>query len=103
VAAFGAPDAPRGDGGVRRGAGAVTRACIDRTEAALLAGRVGEEFDAVVLRGARPGGGPGEVYVHEPTVLARCTGSLRLGETSRVRLVEADPGTGHIAFTVREA
>jgi exoribonuclease R len=80
-------------------AGAVTRACVDRTEAALLAGRVGEEFDAVVLRVARPEGGPGEVYLHEPPVLARCTGMLRPGETARVRLVEADPGTGHIAFT----
>ena len=55
-------------------AGAVTRACVDRTEAALLAGRVGEEFDAVVLRAGGPSGGPGEVYVHEPPVLARCTG-----------------------------
>ena len=80
-------------------AGAVTRTCVDRTEAALLAGRVGEEFDAVVLRVARPEGGPGEVYLHEPPVLARCSGTLRPGETARVRLVESDPGTGHIAFT----
>jgi exoribonuclease R len=78
-------------------AGAVTRACVDRTEAALLAGRVGEGFDAVVLRAGREGG-PGEVYVHSPPVLARCTGPLRLGETVRVRLVEADPANGRIAF-----
>jgi len=78
-------------------AGAVSRACVDRTEAALLAGRVGEGFDAVVLRAGREGG-PSEVYVHEPPVLARCTGPLRLGETVRVRLVEADPANGRIAF-----
>lgn len=78
-------------------ASAVTRACVDRTEAALLADRVGEGFEAVVLRVGREGG-PGEVYVHEPPVLARCTGPLRLGETVRVRLVEADPANGRIAF-----
>ncbi len=79
-------------------AGAVGRACVDRTEAALLADRVGTEFDVVVLR-ASTDTAPGEVYLHEPPVLARCTGALRLGETARVRLVEADPLTGRIAFT----
>ena len=78
-------------------ASAVTRACVDRTEAALLAGRIGELFDAVVLRAGREGG-PGEVYVHEPPVLARCTGPLQLGARVRVRLVEADPANGRIAF-----
>ena len=79
-------------------AGAVGRACVDRTEAALLADRVGAQFDVVVLR-ASTDTAPGEVYLHEPPVLARCTGALRLGETARVRLVEADPTTGRIAFT----
>jgi hypothetical protein len=85
--------------GSDRVAGAVTRACVDRAEAALLAGRVGEEFAVVVLRGARADGGPGEVYLSEPAVLARCTGPVRPGETVRARLVEADPATGRIAFT----
>jgi exoribonuclease R len=79
-------------------AGAVTRACTDRTEATVLAGRVGETFEVVVLRAAHPDGGAGEVYLHEPPVLARCTGTLRPGETARVRLAEADPVTGRIAF-----
>lgn len=79
-------------------AGAVGRACVDRTEAALLADRVGAEFDVVVLR-ASTDAAPGEVYLHAPPVLARCTGALRPGETARVRLVEADPVTGRIAFT----
>jgi exoribonuclease R len=78
-------------------AGAVARACVDRTEAALLAGRVGAAFDAVVLRVGREGA-LGEVYLPDPAVLARCTGPLRLGETARVRLVEADPATGRITF-----
>jgi exoribonuclease R len=74
----------------------VDRACVDRTEAALLAGRLGEEFDVVVLR---PGGdGAGEVYLHEPPVLARCTGPLTAGATARVRLAEADTATGRITF-----
>jgi exoribonuclease R len=79
-------------------ANAVTRACVDRTEAALLADRVGTEFDAVVLR-APTDNGAGEVYLLDPPVLARCTGPLRLGEAARVRLAEADPATGRIAFT----
>jgi exoribonuclease R len=76
----------------------VSRACVDRTEASLLAGRVGEELDAVVLRPGGSEGEPGEVYLPEPPVLARCTGPLSAGETVRVRLVEADPATGRISF-----
>jgi exoribonuclease R len=79
-------------------AGSVARACVDRTEAAVLAGRVGAEFDAVVLWPGNGSGAPGEVYLLDPAVLARCTGELRRGETARVRLVEADPATGRIAF-----
>ena len=78
-------------------ASAVSRAGVDRTEAALLADRVGTHFDVVVLR-ASTDSAPGEVYLLDPPVLARCTGPLRLGETTRVRLVEADPATGRIAF-----
>lgn len=81
-----------------RTAAAVGRACVDRTEAALLAGRVGEDFDVVVLRAAHAGGA-GEVYLHEPAVFARCAGPLRPGETARARLVEADAATGRIAFS----
>jgi exoribonuclease R len=79
-------------------AGKVERACVDRTEAALLASRVGTEFDAVVLRGSGPEGEPGEVFVAEPPVLARSTGVPRAGEVVRVRLVDADPATGRIGF-----
>jgi exoribonuclease R len=79
-------------------AGKVSRACVDRTEAFLLADRVGDELAVVVLRPSGPGGEPGEVYLPEPPVLARSTGSLPAGETVRVRLTEADPATGRIEF-----
>ncbi|GAA5138310.1 RNB domain-containing ribonuclease [Pseudonocardia adelaidensis] len=78
-------------------AGRVDRACVDRTEAALLRRSVGREFDGVVLRAD---GEAGEVYVPDPPVLARCTGGLTAGAVVRVRLTEADPETGRIEFAV---
>ena len=68
---------------------------MDRTEAGLLAARVGAEFDAVVLRASGPENEPGEVFVAEPPVLARARGAAR-GRVVRVELVEADPMTGPI-------
>lgn len=79
-------------------AGKVARACVDRTEAALLADRVGERVEAVVLRPGGPDGEPGEVYLPEPPVLARCTGSLPVGGVVPARVVSADPATGRIEF-----
>jgi hypothetical protein len=51
----------------------------------------------VVLRGGGPDE-PGEVFLADPPVLARCTGELQAGRTARVRLVAADPATGRIGF-----
>lgn len=73
----------------------VDRACTDRTEAALLADRVGEEFVAVALRRE-----PGEVFLTDPPVLARCEGEPEPGATVRARLVEADPATGRVRFAL---
>lgn len=81
----------------------VSRACVDRTEATLLAARVGEEFEVVVLRPGGTQGESGEVYLHTPPVLAKCSGKLNAGATVRARLKEADPATGRIAFTVNPA
>ena len=81
-------------------AGRVDRACVDRTEAALLSGGVGREFDAVVLRPGKADGDVGEVYVPDPPVLARCTGELTAGAVVRVRLTVAEPATGRIEFAV---
>jgi len=80
-------------------AGRVGRACVDRTEAALLADRVGQVVQGVVLRAAGPDGEPGEVYLPEPPVLARCSGALRPGDTAMIRVVAADPGAGRIELT----
>ncbi|NMH95844.1 RNB domain-containing ribonuclease [Pseudonocardia acidicola] len=79
-------------------AGKVERACVDRTEAALLAHRVGEDLEVVVLRPD-----PGEVYLVDPPVLARCSGPLRAGRLARVRLVEADPASGRVSFAASES
>lgn len=81
----------------------VDRACVDRTEAALLAGRIGEEFRVIVLRPSEADGGAGEVFLADPPVLARCDGPLEAGVAATVRLVEADPATGRIAFSATGA
>lgn len=67
-------------------AGAAERGAVDLVEAVLLAGRVGEVFDAVVLDTA-----PAVIAVDDPPVRARCDGDgLAPGTRVRVRLVEAD-------------
>ncbi len=79
-------------------AGKVDRACVDRTEAARLTGRVGESFEVIVLRGDG-GEEPGEVYLPEPAVIAKCTGAPKAGVTITARLTEADPVTGRVLFS----
>jgi exoribonuclease R len=85
-----------------RTAGAAARAAIDLTEAVLLQGRVGEEFEGAVVDvdnnhrdGHRKGGA---VAIVDPPVRARCEGDLPLGERIRVRLVQADPGKRRVLF-----
>jgi hypothetical protein len=79
-------------------AGKVDRACVDAAEVTVLAGRVGESFDAIVLR-APEEESPGEVLVVEPPVIARCTGTLEAGSRTTVRLTEADPVSRRVGFT----
>ncbi len=79
-------------------AGQLDRACTDVVEAAVLAHRVGEDFDAVVVDLNHTGG---KVQVVEPAVLAPCDGDLRLGERVRARLVTADVDEGAVRFGVR--
>jgi exoribonuclease R len=82
-----------------RVAGQVERACIAQAQAWSLASRLGEEFAATVLR--VPNGSAGEVFVADPPVIARCTGTgLGEGQQVRVRLVEADPTRRDVAFEV---
>jgi exoribonuclease R len=75
----------------------VERACIDLTEATLLAARSGVEFDAVVVREAN-GNRPAEVFIADPPVVGPCVGSPPEGATVRVRLVSADPANRKITF-----
>jgi exoribonuclease R len=107
-----------------RVAGAAERGAVDLTEATLLAGRVGEDFEAAVIdvdgpppapaagqppRAPTPGQPPasgkvrapgGVVALDEPPVRARCDGDLPLGERVRVRLVEADPKRRTVRFAL---
>lgn len=74
----------------------VERASLDLVEAWVLAGRVGQEFSAVVLRAGEQ---EGEVFIANPPVLAKCAGKrLPEGEQVEVRLVEADPVQRRVRF-----
>ncbi|MFQ6399144.1 RNB domain-containing ribonuclease [Nocardia sp. KC 131] len=75
----------------------VERACIDLTEATLLAERSGAEFDAVVVREATSNR-PAEVFVADPPVVGPCIGAPPEGAAVRVRLVSADPVARKISF-----
>ncbi|MDO5710610.1 MAG: RNB domain-containing ribonuclease [Micrococcales bacterium] len=69
-------------------AAAVARACRDAAEAAELSGRIGQEFDAVVVddRGSKGS----LVALTDPAILAPCTDRAEPGTTVRVRLTAAD-------------
>jgi exoribonuclease R len=77
-------------------AGRLERACTDVVEAAVLAHRVGEVFDAVVVDVNHAGG---KVQLVEPAVLAPCVGGLRLGAHTRVVLDGVDLEAGTVAFS----
>ena len=79
-----------------RRARAAERACSDATEAAVLHGREGETFTAVVLDHTERGM---DVQLVELPVLARVAGDRRpLGSEIRVRLEKADVRSGSLAF-----
>ena len=67
------------------------RQTLDLVEAALLAGRVGEQFDAVALSATATGG---TVALVDPPVICRCSAApgsaLPVGAPLRVRLTRAD-------------
>ncbi|MEI4279863.1 RNB domain-containing ribonuclease [Klenkia terrae] len=74
---------------------AVERAVVDLVEATLLAGRVGEVFDAVVLDTEEK---RSTVVLTDLAVQARCDGRLTPGDRVRVRLTAADPATRAVRF-----
>jgi hypothetical protein len=62
----------------------------------VLAPRVGEQFDAVVVESGPKGG---VVQLREPAVRAKCEGAaLPLGHEVRVVLAVADPAARSVAF-----
>jgi exoribonuclease R len=78
-------------------AGRVDRACLDQVEAWVLADRVGEDFNAIVLRAE---GGSAEVFLTDPPVIAKCAGGEGLpeGERVRVRLARVDERAREVTF-----
>jgi exoribonuclease R len=91
----------------------VERAYNDQVEAWLLAPRVGQHFEAIVLRsGSRdggrcdPAGSPrarAEVFIADPPTLAPCTGAnLTEGSRITVRLAMADPATRKVVFAAQQ-
>ncbi|GAB2611375.1 RNB domain-containing ribonuclease [Pseudactinotalea suaedae] len=80
------------------------RECVNLLEALVLASRVGESFDGVVVEVNEPKGDAtqqrGTVVVAEPAVQATVLGpALPLGEATAVTLTEADPTTRTVAFS----
>ena len=74
----------------------VDRACIDVTEAVILAGRVGEVFTAVTMRAD-------QVLLDEPAVIAPCTGGPPEGSRVTVRLETADVASRKVSFAYEKA
>jgi exoribonuclease R len=79
-------------------ADAVERACADAVEAAALADRVGEEFDAMVVD--QRDKGRALIQIDDPAVLAKASGEAELGTWVKVRLVEATVATGTVRFDI---
>jgi exoribonuclease R len=74
----------------------IDRAVVDLAEAVLLAPRVGETFQAVVVESGPKGG---QVQLTDPAVRAHCEAApLPLGERIPVRLAVADPTTRTVTF-----
>ncbi len=72
---------------------------LSTVEAAVLAPRVGETFEAVVVEVDEHDGG-GTIQLAEPAVTAHATGELPLGERVTVRLELADVAKRQVRFTL---
>lgn len=84
-------DMARSDGRANR----VEKLSVDAIEAALLHGRVGEVFDAVVIQTNQHGG---VIQLRDPVVTADMTGSATPGTRVRAELVSADIAAGAVSF-----
>lgn len=79
------------------------RECVDIVEASLLADRLGEQFDGVVVDVDDDSKElqRGQVVLHDPAVRARVTGPrLPLGDEVRVTLTEAAVAERRVMFTL---
>lgn len=85
-----------------RRAGAVERGTTDAVEAATLADRVGQSFDAVVVDVPEGDDGKGRVQIQlvDPPVLAKASGAAELGAEVTVRLESVDLAKGRVELTV---
>ena len=68
---------------------------VDRVEAAVLASRVGEEFDAAVVSTHKGGS---RIQIADPFVTATIPDSREPGSSIRVRLTAVDIAKGEVAF-----
>ena len=90
------PGLPDVMAGTTRRANAFERAVVDAAEAIVLAPRIGEQFDAVVVDSGPKGG---LVQLRDPAVRAKCEGGdLPLGDEVRVVLAVADPVARSVVF-----
>jgi hypothetical protein len=74
-------------------AGQVDSRALNVVEAAVLSGRVGEQFEASVLSTAN---GYGTIQLLDPPVVARCNGELEAGATVLATLETAEVATGTV-------
>lgn len=90
------PQLPERMAAADRRAHEIDRAVVDLAEALVLAPRVGESFAAVVVTAGAEGG---TVQLADPAVRAPCDGAaLPVGQSVRVRLVQADPERRSVRF-----
>ncbi|PIE27949.1 MAG: ribonuclease II [Micrococcales bacterium] len=85
-----------------RTARAVDRACVDMAEAMLLADRMQQTFDAVVVDVPEDDEDDEDLSVQlaDPAVLAPCSGDGELGQQLRVRVAHADPVARRVRLRV---
>ncbi|MBL0887624.1 RNB domain-containing ribonuclease [Myceligenerans indicum] len=94
------PSLPGEMAGAGRRAAQFERAVVEIVEATILAGRVGEEFEGVIVD-VDDGGSQGTVVLAEPAVRADVVGrDLPLGEPVLVRLSVADVDAHKVEFVL---
>ncbi|GAC69466.1 RNB domain-containing ribonuclease [Gordonia soli] len=78
------------------------RRSVDLAESVILADRVGERFDAVVVRPATDKR-DAQVFLGEPAVIAPCAGNPPQGVPVSVVLESVDPVAGKVAFRLADS